>query len=294
MKLKNFSYFFLSMIVGSLLVIFVVGSILSAPNPIKIGVAPDNFPAKSVHFQSQNGNELSGWYLEGSAELGGVLLMHGVRSNRLQMLNRAKFLNKAGYSVLLFDFQAHGESPGKYITFGYLESGDATGAFNYLKNQLSNKSIGVIGVSLGGAAALLGEVSYKADALILESVYPTIEEAVSNRLAMRVGFFSKLLSPLLLWQMEPRLGFSAACLRPIDHIANTEGAIFIIAGEKDLHTTLSESQRLYKTANEPKEIWVIANAAHIDFCRFKPDLYRNRVLDFLGKHLISINNNRNT
>jgi alpha/beta superfamily hydrolase len=51
--------------------------------------------------------------------------MHGVRANRLSMVERARFLSYAGYSVLLFDFQGHGESTGQHITFGYLESKDA-------------------------------------------------------------------------------------------------------------------------------------------------------------------------
>lgn len=74
--------------------------------------------------------------------------MHGVRSNWLQMLERAKFLNMHGYAVLLFDFQGHGESPGEYITFGSLESLDAEAALSFLKSKLSKKTIGIIGVSL--------------------------------------------------------------------------------------------------------------------------------------------------
>jgi len=54
--------------------------------------------------------------------VGTIVLMHGVRANRLSMVRRAEMLHRAGYSVLLFDFQAHGESPGSHITMGYLES----------------------------------------------------------------------------------------------------------------------------------------------------------------------------
>ena len=53
-----------------------------------------------------------------------ILGMHGVRGNRLSMLDRARFLSHAGFSVLVFDFQAHGESSGEHTTFGELESLD--------------------------------------------------------------------------------------------------------------------------------------------------------------------------
>jgi len=242
-------------------------------------------PAKNVKFESQNGNLLSGWYIPGEDKRAGILLMHGIKSNRLQMLERAKFLNKAGYSVLLFDFQGHGESEGDQVTFGYLEAQDADSGFTFLQNQLTNKSIGVIGVSLGGAAAILSSVLTKADALILESVFPTIEEAVSNRLTMRFGYIGRYFSPLLLWQIKPRLGFDPKMLRPIEHISRATGAIFIIAGTNDKHTTILESRRLFEKAREPKEFWAIPGAAHVDFYQYQPNEYKNKVLKFMEQNL---------
>jgi len=246
----NLRYYSLAVIFLSCIgfsVILIIGSFLSAPHPSIVGSIPMSVPAKNVKFESQNGNLLSGWYIPGEDKRAGILLMHGIKSNRLQMLERAKFLNKAGYSVLLFDFQGHGESEGDQVTFGYLEAQDADSGFTFLQNQLTNKSIGVIGVSLGGAAAILSSVLTKADALILESVFPTIEEAVSNRLTMRFGYIGRYFSPLLLWQIKPRLGFDPKRLRPIEHISRATGAIFIIAGTNDKHTTILESRRLFQS-----------------------------------------------
>ena len=73
------------------------------------------------------------------------------------MLGRARMLNAQGFAVLLFDFQAHGESPGRYLTFGYLELRDARAAFDFMRQRLPGEHIGVVGMSLGGAAAILSE-----------------------------------------------------------------------------------------------------------------------------------------
>jgi len=73
------------------------------------------------------------------------------------MLSRAQFLHQAGYTVLLIDLQSHGESRGKHITFGYLETRDVSGALELLGTEFSADRIGVIGESMGAAAFVLAK-----------------------------------------------------------------------------------------------------------------------------------------
>jgi len=265
--------------------VYLAGSYLTSSHPSDIGAIPKDLPAKEVALQSKSGSVLSAWFIQGDQDKGGILLMHGVKANRLQMKRRALLLYQAGYSVLLFDFQAHGESAGERITFGYLEALDAEAAYTYLHKQLSHQSIGVIGVSLGGASALLGSVAKQANALILESVYPTLEEAIANRLHLYLGSLGSYLLPLLTVQIEPRLGFKTDELRPINALAHTSGAVFIIAGAKDKHTTLSESERLFNAAKQPKKRWIIENAGHVDMEQHQPEQYKEKVLDFFAQYL---------
>jgi uncharacterized protein len=217
--------------------------------------------------------------------MGTVILMHGVRANRLSMSNRARFLARAGYSVLLFDFQAHGESPGEQITFGYLESKDAQAAVVFLHQNNLRSKIGVIGVSMGGAASLLATPPLVVDALILESVYPTIEEAISDRMTMRLGAFGAILTPLLTYQLKPRLGIGPEELRPIEKARESHAPKFFIFGSEDRHTRIAESKRLFADAANPKEAWAIEGASHIDLHEYSKNEYERRVLDFLERYL---------
>lgn len=264
---------------------FSIGSILLSPSHTSIGTIPVALKAKNVNFASKMGNQLSAWLVMGDSEHGGVLLMHSVRSNRREMIERAIFLNQNGYSVLLFDFQAHGESPGNNITFGYLEAQDAEAAFTYLEQQLEVKSVGVIGISLGGASAILSNVSQRANALVLEAVYPTLEEAVQNRVSMRFGKIGRYLSSLIIWQIEPRLGFDPKLLSPINSLAKAEVPVFIISGTEDKHTTLTESKRMYNAASKPKQFWAVQGAGHQDFYRFSSSEYQRKVLGFFTRYL---------
>ena len=268
-----------------LLVLLQVGLWLTRPAQHEVGPPPLDLPIRPVSIPSQSGSNLRGWFVPGRPGAGAILLMHEIRANRLAMLDRARFLHRAGYSVFLFDFQAHGESPGNHVTFGARESLDAHAAASYLRRQAQGEKVGAIGVSLGGAAALLGSEPLPVDALVLESVYPTIEEATADRLRLHLGHFGSLLAPWVMVQLRVQFGLSAHELQPIERIRAVRIPVFIVAGTEDQHTTLAESLRLFGTANPPKEWWGVEGAAHIDFYRFAPQMYEERILDFFARTL---------
>jgi alpha-beta hydrolase superfamily lysophospholipase len=261
------------------------GNVLVAPSNCEIGPPPADLPVQPVHFSSSSGATLHGWLVAGQPDKGIVILMHGIRANRLQLVDHAEFLFHAGYSVLLFDFQAHGESVGKHITAGYLESRDAAAAVDFIRQQFPGKTICADGFSMGGAAAVLAKPPLQVNAMILQSVYPTIERAVTDRLESRFGWLGKFGTPFLTWQLKPRLGFGADDLRPIQQVGKITGPKLFIAGTADRDTTLPESQALFDAAAEPKQLWLVDGAAHVDMLLFDKAEYERRVLDFLERNL---------
>jgi pimeloyl-ACP methyl ester carboxylesterase len=109
-------------ILAGVLSVYWVGGRLAAPAPREIGALPADLPGRALKVISPAAGVLKGWLLPGRRDGGAVLLLHGVRASRLDMLGRARFLHAQGYTVMLFDSRAHGESGGQRITFGYLES----------------------------------------------------------------------------------------------------------------------------------------------------------------------------
>lgn len=178
-----------------------------------------------------------------------MLLLHGVRSDRTQMLGRARFLNREGYAALLIDLPAHGQSTGDRITFGAREAAGAKAALEFLRRESPGERIAVIGVSLGAAAAVLA-------------------------------------GPLL-WQLPLRAGVSTSDLRPIERIARLGAPALIASGAQDLHTTWAETEQLFDAAAGPKELWRVEGAGHVDLHAYGPGAYERRVLGFLAKYLRS-------
>jgi fermentation-respiration switch protein FrsA (DUF1100 family) len=267
-----------------------VGMLLSRPARAAVGLPPPGLHAENVAIPTASGATLRGWFVVGQPGGGAVVLMHGVRSNRLSMIRRARLLNTAGFSVFLFDFQAHGESTGARITFGHLEAMDADAAVAFVRHRVPAERVGAIGTSLGGAAALLGPEPLPVDALVLESVYPDIEAATANRIRNALGpILGAVLAPPLTWLFEwllpPVLGINPAELRPIDHIAQARAPVLVASGTRDQHTTIAEATALFDRAPNPKVFWAVADAGHVDLESYAPEEYRGRVLPFLMEAL---------
>jgi len=278
-------------VAGLIGAVLLAGLLLSAPSRAALGPPPDSLSsAEPVGIPSASGSLLQGWWLPGRRGAGAVVLMHSVHGNRLGMVRRARLLADRGTAVLLFDFQAHGKSEGRRITFGKLEALDAAAAVHFARDRAPGERVGALGISLGGAAALLGPAPLDVDALVLESVYPDIDAALANRLRAALGSIvgpvaAPVLAPLFKLLLPPILGMRPAELRPVDRIGEVRAPVLVAAGTADDRTTLAESQDLFAHVRAPGTFWPVPGARHEDLQRFDPVEHERVVLAFLDLHL---------
>ena len=284
----------------ALLILGAIGitELLSGAAPTAVSTLSTGFPAEPVQIPGIRGNAadddspVHGWLARGTRGGGMVLLVHSIRSNRVEMLSRARFLNGHGYGVLLIDLQAHGETPGTRITFGARESKNVEASLAFLHDNFPSEKIGAIGVSLGAAAIVLARPAFRLSAVILESMHPTIEEAVENRLRLHLGEFGPALSPVLLSLLSYRLGISPAELNPISRISDLNAPLLLISGTDDRHTKVAETERLFEAARQPKEIWIVPGGGHFNMHAYAGREYEDRILDFLDRHMREHENQR--
>jgi len=266
------------------------GCVLARPARADISLPLDAGDMSEVTFPSRSGSTLRAWFVPGRPGFGAVVLLHGVGSNRTSMLGRVRFLHARGYAVLAPDFQAHGESPGEHVTYGLRESLDAAAAVEFLRRAAPDERLGVIGVSMGGAAALVGPTPLDVDAMVLESVYPTFRLAVADRLKVWLGPFGLLgppLAPVLINLVGPMIGVREDNLRPIERIASVREPVLVLAGSEDHYTPLSEALTLFDKIRAPKRFWEVAGAGHEDLHAFAPADYERIVGSFLEEQLSS-------
>lgn len=256
-----------------------------APRRRRIKTSRAGIPVEAIWLKSSSGARIAGWFAAGVPGRGAVVLLHGITDNRLKMIPRLRFLNAAGFAVLAIDFQAHGMSSGRAITLGGLELLDAAAAVEYLRAHLPEEKVGAIGISLGGAAALVGDQPLDVDALALESVYPDIRRATVNRFAFFLGRFGEPLADLVIAHGQAALGVDPEKLRPVKAISRVRAPIFVLAGDRDPWTPIHETREMFDSAEASKRLWEAPGAGHVDLYDHAPEEYRRRMLEFLSSTL---------
>jgi len=245
-------------------------------------------PAQDIRIITRDGVQLAATYRPGDGDGGpAVLLLHGNGASRAATAGNAAWLAGQGFATLTIDFRGHGESSPRSHSFGLGESEDARAAFAWLKRRQRGAPVGVIGISLGGAAALLGrEGPLPADALVLQAVYPDIRHAIRNRIASIVGTVpASVLEPLLSFQSRPRFGAWPAQMAPIAALPRYHGPVLVIGGTADRFTPPVETRAMFDAATGPRELWWARDDDHAATSDRRDPAYRSTVLRFLTAYL---------
>ena len=107
-----------------------------------------NLPFQDVTVTNPDGQKLVGWFIP--SQNGAVIIMqHGYKSTRSELLNEAEMMHRHGYGVLLTSIRAHDYSEGELITFGMHEVDDMEAWYQFLllRSDIGPAKVGIIGNS---------------------------------------------------------------------------------------------------------------------------------------------------
>lgn len=131
---------------------------------------------EDVSFRAEDGVELSGWLIKGQSDKVIIQSHFGLQCSRtgytpkgkgllkgydrdIEFLRQAKYLNDAGYSVLMYDFRNHGKSQlgtMPFVGWGEEEAKDVIAAVDYIAQHPSyqNADIGLLSICMGQGASV--------------------------------------------------------------------------------------------------------------------------------------------
>ncbi|MFC1958071.1 alpha/beta hydrolase [Chloroflexota bacterium] len=256
-------------------------------HPSRVGV-----PWEEVEFPSR-GDEipLSGWYLPTDADDRCIILVQGTEYHRndpyIRTLRLGRDLFQHGFSILLFDFRARGESEGNRSSGGDREQWDLLGAIDYVTGRgIPVERIGLLGFSLGaGVAILVAAQEPRIPAIVSDSGF--LDYMMDLQL-LSIGRFRLPSWFAFFVTLAGRIFFSAdfSRVRPAEVVDQLEQPIFFIHGEDDPVVSAEESRELYNISdNQDDRIWIVPRAEHVDIYRKMPASYTERVSRFFEQHI---------
>lgn len=243
-----------------------------------------NRPYQELTLTTSDGLKIAGWYIPGTRPQA-VILVHGIHANRRAVLPEAKILAEAGYHLLTIDLRGHGLSEGQQNSYGYREALDVQAAVDYLDAMPEVDKIGVLGTSLGGATVVrAAAIDERIAAVVIESSYSSLSAAIDDGFD-QLAFFPKWpFAPLFVSLAERRLGVQAVQIDSARDLATFKPRpVLIIHGLNDQLFPPAHAERMFASAQEPKELWLIEGLGHANPVLGREADYRERVVGFFEK-----------
>jgi fermentation-respiration switch protein FrsA (DUF1100 family) len=212
------------------------------PVPSAASVLPNG---RDVVLETEDGIGLGAWYFP--AGRSAVVVYNGNAGDRSLRADLAVALNRAGLSVLLFDYRGYGGNPGSPTEEGLASDARAAQAWLASRPDVDPERIVYFGESLGAAVAVGLAVERPPAALVLRSPFTSLAD---------VGAVHYPWLPVrrLLLDRYPS----------IDRIASVRAPLLVIAGDRDDIVPASLSRRLYDGASDPKRFVLVPGAGHND------------------------------
>lgn len=227
-----------------------------------------------LEYPSLNGKKLTGILIRTELSPKGTIVhFHGNFGNLSNHFPLSLFLVKRGFDVLIFDYQGYGGSQGRPSPKNTVEDGIAT--VRYAQAHLRNPETGVcvLGQSLGGATAIVtvAKEPFVKGAVIEAAFasYPQMGKEALQRSAWT--WLLSFLAPVLLRKTYD----------PIRYVADVAPRpLYFIHGDKDRIVPLHMSQDLFEQAREPKKLWIVEAADHLEVRAREGKKYEDALVEF--------------
>src|ERR1051326_1020287 len=262
---------------------------------------------QNVSITAADGIVLRAWYVHPPASNGSaVVLLHGITDNREGVAGYAGLFLQHGYSVLLPDARAHGESGGVLATYGIKESDDFHRWVSWLYEHDPPQSahsgansarewgpcVYGFGESYGAALTLQSlTVEKRLCAVAVESPFSTAQamsyERVSGPLHLK-PWFGKTFARPVIWSavLYARLRYGVNLLQPspLEAVRRSATPVLLIHGANDISILAYHSQLIAQAAPDHVQLWLVPNAGHTQAWRAAHQEFESRVLGWFASH----------
>ena len=196
-----------------------------------------------------------------------------------------RLLAQKGFTSIALDLRAHGESEGRFCTFGVKEKKDISSLIAYLlEHESVHEPIGIWGQSLGGAVSLQAMATDKRIAFgVIESTFGDFHSIVHDHAKHYLGFNIKPITNYLICRAGRIADFDSSMAAPIEHCKQIDQPILLVHGEQDEKISVAYARKNFNNIKSNyKELLLIPKAKHTNVWELGGDEYKDRIINFVN------------
>lgn len=218
-----------------------------------------------------------------------VICFHGYTSKGMSdYVGLSDYYMKHGYSMLLVDERAHGDSEGTYIGFGCLDRKDALKWIDWvIKTCGEDSKILLHGTSMGGATVLMASglnLPRQVRGIISDCAFTSAKEVFTHVLHSMYHLPAFPMMQITNIVNQRLAGYGLDECNSAREVRKATVPILFIHGSADTFVPCQMCEKIYKNCAAPKQKLIIEGAAHAESYYKDTKTYENTLDEFIEKY----------
>lgn len=244
-------------------------------------------PHEDLWIESFDGLKLHAtWFPQGECKKV-VICFHGYTSQGMSdYIGLSGYYLQKGYSMLLVDERAHGQSEGKHIGFGCLDRQDALKWIEkVIKACGEDVEILLHGTSMGGATVLMTsglKLPIQVKGIVSDCAFTSAKEVFTHVLKSMYHMPAFPTIQISDFMNRKLSGYGLDECNAAREVKKAKVPILLIHGSGDTFVPCSMCETIYQNCASPKKKLIIEGAAHAESYYKDPTSYEKALNEFIG------------
>ncbi len=243
-------------------------------------------PKEDVYLEARDGLKLHATYFPQGDAKKVALCFHGYTGEGMQdCLAISGYFLRRGYSLLLVDERAHGQSEGEYIGFGCLDREDALGWIHWIIERCGEDvEILMHGTSMGGSTVLMASglaLPPQVKGIISDCGFTSPKEVFTHALHSMYHLPAFPVIPVADAMNRRLAGYGMDECNAAREVRKATVPILMIHGDADTFVPVSMCDEIYENIASPKQKLIIEGAAHAESYYKETERYEQAMDQFL-------------